>query len=235
MREVVGTARRAGRGRPRRPSPSTRRRSAAGVRARARPRSRAVAAHRPTASPSPGRRTRRSPTRSRYDVDVDAFGMRHAPHDVVADAHTEHLRLGSLRDDRGSARVARDRPRPGGSSSPPVGARRPARSRASVDLPEPFAPTIATSSAGRDVERDVDERVARRVRIAVANAAQRRPAPGPAPPRRRSSPAAGPSSSTTASPNAPRTRISAGVDRPCASQMPNHRSRNSVIGMLIHQ
>ena len=203
-------------------------------RGRARPRPRAVAARRPTASTSPGRRARRSPTRSRNASTSTCSRLGHAPHDVVAHADAEHLRLRALRRRSPCRRRVRGRPRPGVRARPPVGARRPASRRASVDLPEPFAPTIATSSAGAHLERDVGERVAVRVRVAVAHVAQRdrqrfgrvgvvgvgRRDVGFDDRRHRT---------RRARAAAPASRVRS------ASQMPNHSRRKSVSGTLIHQ
>ena len=54
--------------------------------------------------------------------------------------------------------------RPATAISPFVGLRIPARSFSSVDLPEPFAPTIADGLARGDLERDVRQRRDRVVR-----------------------------------------------------------------------
>ena len=114
----------------------------------------------------------RSPTRSSSASTSTRRGSRQAPHDVVAHAHAEHLELGALEHDRGAAgrtETGRARARRPRRSS----ARRPASMRASVDFPEPFGPTIATSSPASISSETSCSTSALAAGIAVADDAQR--------------------------------------------------------------
>ncbi len=122
---------------------------------------------------------------------------------------------------------------PGRSTSPPVGRRRPASSRVSVDLPEPFAPTIASSSSARTSR--VTPASASVSAFGYRKRTSRSTTGSGSGATDGSSVVVTPGSSTTAAPNAPRTRRSAGVDRPSASQIANHNNTKNVSGTLIHQ
>ena len=218
----------------RRPSRSTRRRSAAWGRARARPRSRVVAARRPTSVDVSRSARSRSPTRSRNASTSTRSGCG-MPHTTSSRTRTPSTcASGRCDDDRGPA----DAPEPDRARSRDLAAGRRA----------PAGEQPGQRRLARTVRADDRDELGRVARRASRRRARRRSRSGSGNARRAVATGSGSGAtsastagfgdrrrSTTASPNASRTRRSAGVESPCASQMPNQRSKNSVSGTLSHQ
>ena len=182
-----------------------------------------------------GERAQADAFEQRVDVDRRA-GRRllHAPHDVVADAHAEHLQLRAAGTRSRSRRARRGRLARAG---PPrrSSARRPASTRPSVDFPDPLGPTIATSSPGVDLDRDVVQHVGGRRRDSGSrpSGTSRVPASGAAPaPVARGFVA---ESTSAFAANASRTRRSVGAVMRCASHAAITTITSRSAGIVIHQ